>query len=158
MFVFMISTIDSFNSWLRPIFVDRCYLLLLIFVYASVFAEDLNSWGRAVHEYHGNWATTNSNDITIICPKIIFQINLHDALFKTGTAITTENATSFTTTNSIESRHCKYSVMHLKIMKDLESFFLAFTTTCNIQLHVNKTFSANIYCLWFFSKEEYDTV
>lgn len=42
--------------------------------------------------------------------------------------------------------------MHLKIMKDLELIFLAFTATCNRQLDVHKTFSANIYCLWFFSK------
>jgi hypothetical protein len=31
----------------------------------SVFVEDVNSYVRGTHEFHENWATTNSNDFTV---------------------------------------------------------------------------------------------
>lgn len=37
----------------------------LTFTSKFVFVEDVNLWGRASHEYHENWATTNSNDSTV---------------------------------------------------------------------------------------------
>lgn len=34
------------------------------------FLEDENLWGRASYEYHKNWATMNSNCVTVVCVQI----------------------------------------------------------------------------------------
>lgn len=31
----------------------------------SFFVEDVNSWVKAIHEYHENWVIANSNDFTV---------------------------------------------------------------------------------------------
>mgnify|MGYP003692153357 CR=1 FL=1 len=45
-----------------------CFILygvLHTIFYRYYFVEDVNSWMRGTHEFHENWATTNSNDSTV---------------------------------------------------------------------------------------------
>ena len=49
----LLHTIPFFIKLFNKIFTSYC------------FVEDVNSWMRGTHEFHENWATTNSNDSTV---------------------------------------------------------------------------------------------
>lgn len=80
LFLFQPILGNHLSSW-RPIFMVCGFLLIhgdvisrmrrlsvsvrKITLSKFVFVEDVNSWGRATHKYHENWATVNSNDFIV---------------------------------------------------------------------------------------------
>ena len=63
------------NGVLHTIFFSlECSISILHRYY---FVEDVNSWMRGTHEFHENWATTNSNDSTVhehVLPIYVFSM------------------------------------------------------------------------------------
>lgn len=53
----------------------RCYWCVSfqlenLFIICFRKLKDVNLWVRVIHEYHENWAITNSNDSTILAPQL----------------------------------------------------------------------------------------
>ena len=43
----------------------REYCIVFNEIFTYYYVEDVNSWMRGTHEFHENWATTNTNDSTV---------------------------------------------------------------------------------------------
>ena len=73
----------SVHACLFVLYYMECYIPFFSLKWSTsilhryYFVEDVNSWMRGTHEFHENWATTNSNDSTVhvhVLPIYVFSM------------------------------------------------------------------------------------